>query len=175
MDKISDLGLEEAAQIRRASEEAKASNEMILKWAEQQGRGIIKQMEAKGNQLTLGLHWPKVRQGWLGGFVSGVSAGFQLGYKTAHKLTQGFVNGIEAVVQGTEVEAIQRRNVELKTLLGEAVGEASMCWTNPEGAGTFESSRAEAIVERLYDRFSTPVPTKPEAAKVEEQPRLPGL
>lgn len=154
-------------QVQKAAEAQKASNKMILSWAEKQGRGIIQQMELNKHPLSLSISWPKVKQGWLGGFVSGVSAGFQLGYKTAHKLTDGFVNGIEAVVVGTEIQAIERRNTELKTLLGEAIGEASMCWATPEGAGTFDSAKAEAIVARLYERFSTPVPAV--------QQRLPGL
>lgn len=153
--------------IEKAAEQQKASNKMILSWAEKQGRGIIQQMELNKHPLTLSLSWQKVKQGWLGGFVSGVSAGFQLGYKTAHKLTDGFVNGIEAVVVGTEAAAIERRNAELKTMLGEAIGEASMCWATPEAAGTFDSTKAEAIVARLYERFSTPVPAV--------QQRLPGL
>jgi len=167
-------------QIQKAHQEAVASSGMILKWAEHNGRLIIKQMEIKKHPLTVGIAWFQVRKGWLGGFMSGVQAGFQLGYKTAHKLSEGFVNGIDAVVQGTEAEAIVRRNEELKTLLGEAVGEASMCWETPEKAGIFDSTKAEVIIARLYERFSTPVPPTPKAPSLTvapgpKQERLPGL
>ena len=32
---------------------------------------------------------------------------------------------------------------------GQAVGAASMCWENMSGTGTFQSERAQAIVEAL--------------------------
>ncbi len=165
--------------LEKATEEAKASNKMLLDWAEKQGRGIIRQMEQRRHALTLSLSWSEVRKGWLGGFVSGVSTGFQLGFKTSNNLSKNFIDGVGTAVQGTEAEVIQTRNAELKSLLGEAVGEASMCWSNPEGAGIFQSDRAEAIVQRLYERFLTPVPVKVAMAvtetPVEEEPRLPGL
>lgn len=156
-------------QIQKAAQEAKASNKMLLEWAEKQGRGIIRQMEFNKNPLTLSLHWHLIRQGWLGGFVSGVAAGFQLGFKTASKLTQG-VEGVEAVITGTETEVIEARNKELKKMLREAVGEASMCWVGPERI--FDSERAEQIANRLYERFATPIqkPLPPVSNEQKEDP-----
>lgn len=43
----------------------------------------------------------------------------------------------------------------LKTFIGEAVGAASMCWETPEGAGIFDSTRASAIVDAIYERATT--------------------
>ncbi len=39
--------------------------------------------------------------------------------------------------------------VELRQTVQEAIGEASMCWSNVYGAGTFDSTAAIAIAERL--------------------------
>lgn len=44
----------------------------------------------------------------------------------------------------------------LKTFIGEAIGAASMCWETPEGAGVFDSVRAQTIVEAIYDRAMAP-------------------
>lgn len=33
--------------------------------------------------------------------------------------------------------------------IGEAIGAASVCWSNPSGAGTFDSERAAAIADEL--------------------------
>lgn len=169
-------------EIEKVALEAKASQAMILEWSEKQGRQIIRQMELRKHPLTLGRVWFEVRKGWLGGFMSGVQAGFQLGYKAAHKLTEGFVNGIDAVVQGTEVEAIKRRNKELKNILNGAISDASGCWKKPEMAGDYDFAKAEAIVAKLYERFSTPVPPAPApkgpslvVAPESNQERLPGL
>lgn len=41
---------------------------------------------------------------------------------------------------------------DLKTFIGEAIGAASMCWETPEGAGVFDSTRASAIVDAIYER-----------------------
>lgn len=149
-----------------AQQEAKQTNKKLLEWAEKQGRSIIKHMELNKHPLTLGIHWKAARDGWLGGFMSGVSAGFQLGFKTASKMSQKF-SEIDAAVVGTERQVIETRNAELKSFLGEAVGEASMCWSTPENAGTFDSTKAEAIVAKLYEKFARPLP--------EIQPSLPGL
>lgn len=40
----------------------------------------------------------------------------------------------------------------LKTFIGEAIGAASMCWETLEGAGVFDSTRAKAIVDAVYER-----------------------
>lgn len=37
----------------------------------------------------------------------------------------------------------------LRTLIFEALGEASMCWEFPEKAGIFQSERAEQIGNKL--------------------------
>lgn len=52
----------------------------------------------------------------------------------------------------------------LKTFVGEAVGAASMCWENPEGAGVFDSTRASVIVDAILERATT--------AKVEDVKRV---
>jgi hypothetical protein len=36
-------------------------------------------------------------------------------------------------------------------IIGEAVGAASVCWSNPGGAGVFDSERASAIVDAVID------------------------
>jgi hypothetical protein len=38
---------------------------------------------------------------------------------------------------------------ELNRIVHEAIGEASMCWEKPEGAGVFQSSKASDIAVRL--------------------------
>ena len=38
---------------------------------------------------------------------------------------------------------------ELRTKIGEAIGEASTCWDHLEGAGVFESSRAAKVADQL--------------------------
>jgi hypothetical protein len=43
----------------------------------------------------------------------------------------------------------------LKTLIFEALGEASMCWEFPEKAGVFQSDRAEQIGNRLLDEINS--------------------
>jgi hypothetical protein len=35
--------------------------------------------------------------------------------------------------------------------VGQAIGGASMCWTNPGGAGEFRSETASQIVDELLD------------------------
>ena len=37
----------------------------------------------------------------------------------------------------------------IKELIGVAIGQASMCWSNPEGAGVFDSDKAGGIAEDL--------------------------
>ena len=41
---------------------------------------------------------------------------------------------------------------EFRRILGEAIGEASMCWSEPPN-GVFESTRASEIVDRILDAF----------------------
>jgi hypothetical protein len=43
--------------------------------------------------------------------------------------------------------------LSLEEAVGQAVGAASACWDNLEGAGVFQSTRAKAIVEQLMDRI----------------------
>ena len=42
----------------------------------------------------------------------------------------------------------------LRTLIFEALGEASMCWEFPEKAGIFQSERAEQIGNRLLEEIN---------------------
>ena len=42
----------------------------------------------------------------------------------------------------------------LRTLIFEALGEASMCWEFPEKAGIFQSDRAEQIGNRLLEEIN---------------------
>jgi hypothetical protein len=42
---------------------------------------------------------------------------------------------------------------ELRTAILEALGEASMCWSEIEKAGTFLSDQCIAIADRLVDRI----------------------
>ena len=39
---------------------------------------------------------------------------------------------------------------DFKTIVGQAIGEASMCWSETPG-GTFDSSRASLIVDRILE------------------------
>lgn len=39
-----------------------------------------------------------------------------------------------------------------RNIVGEAIGEASMCWSEPPN-GVFDSTRASAIVDRIFDSF----------------------
>ena len=43
----------------------------------------------------------------------------------------------------------------LRTLIFEALGEASMCWEFPEKAGVFQSERAEEIGLRLLKEINS--------------------
>lgn len=157
-------------EIEKAANEARATNKMLLKWAQKQGTSVIRHMEVNRHQHTLSLHWPKVRQGWLGGFASGVSSGFQLGFKTATTLS--FKGGLE--IRTGNASDVEKNNAEIKRVLSEAVGEASMCWETLDGAGEFQSQRAEAIVNRLYEKFAIQFASRPEEVPI-DQPLLPGL
>jgi len=42
---------------------------------------------------------------------------------------------------------------DLQRFIGEAVGEASMCWESPEKAGEFDSKHASEIVDRIIERI----------------------
>lgn len=160
------------ARLKKAAEEVANTQKMLLGWGQKQGEAILRQMEAKRSAPTLSLHWPKIKQGWLGGFVSGVQAGFQLGYQTANKLSEQVLNQSTATLAGTEGEAIERRNAEIRELIGQAIGEASMCWSETP-TGVFDSTRAASIVEKLAAHFITPIPQA--AQEAEGQERLPGL
>lgn len=67
---------------------------------------------------------------------------------------------------------------ELKTFIGEKMGEATMCWT-PIPSGLFDSQRATAILQEIYDAVEVaiqppvspikPVPPSPELlARIEK-------
>jgi len=43
---------------------------------------------------------------------------------------------------------------ELSRIIGEAIGEASVCWENPGGAGVFQSEQAAAVAERVVNRVN---------------------
>ncbi len=73
-------------QIEKAKQQAENTGKMLQVWAERQGNKLLKEMKRAGLPETLSLHWGKVKQGWLGGFASGVQAGFQLGYETANRM-----------------------------------------------------------------------------------------
>jgi hypothetical protein len=88
------------------------------------------------------------------------------GMKNA-QVSGGLGARIEINAQGTKVYDVNGDRVELgKTVnildpelpieefIGQAVGAASMCWENPEGAGVFDSERAERIAEELTARIS---------------------
>lgn len=56
----------------------------------------------------------------------------------------------------------------LKTFIGEAVGAASMCWETPYGAGEFDSTRASAIVDAIYERAMSPAGARMGMASTED-------
>ncbi len=157
------------SRLQAAKKQAEGTKRMLEAWAQRQGIGILKQMEMKRHASTLSLHWGHIKNGWIGGFVSGVQAGFQLGYQTANKLSDSDLAKSSAVVSGTEVEAIENQNAEIRNLLGTAIGEASMCWVETP-TGQFDSTRASKIVDSLMERFGTPVPAKAEDAAQMELP-----
>ncbi len=161
-------------QIEAAAKEAQATNKMLLDWSEKQGQGILKQMEMKGHVSTLSMHWPKIKKGWIGGFVSGVNAGFQLGYKAANKLSVGFLSKSSAVAAGTERKAIEESNAKLKAMLETAIQEAADIGINLDLGHVPEERKLVDIVNRLYAEFATPVPETPQAAaEAAGQERLP--
>jgi len=150
-------------------------SKMLFDWAQKQAASILKQAELKRAPHTLSLHWPKIKQGWMGGFVSGVPAGFQLGYQAANQLNEKTLRQSHAVLAGTEREAVEASNAELREFFGEMVGEASTCWHGME-AGEFDADRAGKIVDKLMERFATPVPQDEQAeAETGGQQRLPGV
>jgi hypothetical protein len=51
-------------------------------------------------------------------------------------------------------ELILDHTVDIEQFIGEAVGAASMCWSNPEGAGVFDSERAARIAEEIKDHLA---------------------
>lgn len=62
------------------------SVEMLTEWAKRQGILLLKRMEAQKLPQTISLDWTKLKSTWLGGFISGVNCGFNLGFETAKKL-----------------------------------------------------------------------------------------
>lgn len=47
---------------------------------------------------------------------------------------------------------------DLSRIIHEALGEASTCWSNLEGAGEFQSSRAIEIAERVIKEIRNAIP-----------------
>lgn len=56
--------------------------------------------------------------------------------------------------------------VDIRELVMQAIGEASVCWSNLEGAGVFDSSRASNVGERLIAALQG---TKERPANVNQQ------
>lgn len=50
----------------------------------------------------------------------------------------------------TQTSWAMRRHIEKRRLIGEALGEASMCWSETP-KGVFQSERAQAILEKLIE------------------------
>ena len=46
---------------------------------------------------------------------------------------------------------------EIKRIIGEAIGEASMCW-EPRPTGVFLSDRASSIIDRVFDELKALTP-----------------
>lgn len=44
----------------------------------------------------------------------------------------------------------------LEQFIAEAIGAASVCWETPEGAGIFDSTKAKAICDAVYERAMSP-------------------
>lgn len=44
---------------------------------------------------------------------------------------------------------------ELKKTIGELVGTATVCWSNIEGAGVFESEKAASILDQIYQAIES--------------------
>lgn len=53
----------------------------------------------------------------------------------------------------TDVKDEIANALTIKEAIGLAMGAASSCWENLQGAGTFESERASELVDVLYDRM----------------------
>lgn len=49
---------------------------------------------------------------------------------------------------------------ELRSIVMQAIGEASMCWSDPGRAGVFDSTQAIAIGDRLCETFGLPTTPK---------------
>ena len=161
-------------QLKMAADETARVTSSLNVWAKSEGAKVLKQIELQRRPETLSLHWPRIKQGWLGGFISGVTTGFQLGYKTANNLGEALGESSAALL-GTEKEVIAAKNMELRKYLGEMIGEASMLWSElPKGE--FQSTKAVELVDKLMSRFQTPMPESPaEMQEAAGQERLPGL
>jgi hypothetical protein len=58
---------------------------------------------------------------------------------------------LQAYVQSVHKE-IDRAGGGPLALFGIVIGAASVCWSNPEGAGVFDSQRASALIDLLIAR-----------------------
>ncbi len=121
----------EQARLKQAKEQAEATAKMLKTWATKQGTSILKQMELKGSRATLSLHWKWIKDGWMGGFVSGVATGFDLGFKASTKLKEldaKFLDQSKAILSepgpDTRVECVGCGQG------GECIGGAN-CISNP--------------------------------------------
>lgn len=49
-----------------------------------------------------------------------------------------------------------KRKLSLEEIVGQAIGEASGCWSNPGGAGVFDDQRAQKLVSRIMAAVNEP-------------------
>jgi hypothetical protein len=47
------------------------------------------------------------------------------------------------------IEVPEEDDRTIANIIGEAIGEASVCWENPGGAGVFDDKRAGEIVDKV--------------------------
>lgn len=61
--------------------------------------------------------------------------------------------------------SVRAMNDELRQIIGEALGEASMCWDPPPGGQVFDSERAVSIIDRVMRKISYVEPTLPDTIR----------
>jgi hypothetical protein len=69
-----------------------------------------------------------------------------VGYGSVHKCIYGYKSQDDGLILD--------HSVGIEEFIGQAVGAASMCWENPEGAGVFDADRAKQIVEEIMDHLA---------------------
>lgn len=62
---------------------------------------------------------------------------------------------------------------ELKTFIGEKIGEATMCW-EPIPNGVFDSQRAVKILDEIYDAIEAELGKKHKPIKPVPPSKIPG-